>query len=337
MIVVDGPLASLGVGHRDTGGGGESAQLVAGLGVDGAAPGDDHRALGRPDEGDGALQGGGLGERTAHVPHASAEELDRPVMSLGLDILGHGDDDGAGLGGVGEHTHGVQKRGDELLRAVDPVEEARHGAEAVVDGQVEGGGVLDLLEHRVRDAGGELVGGEQEDRDPVGGGQGRAGDHVEGTGTDRSGHHVGRHAIAHPGEGRGGVDRALLVAGHDVGHRALALDGSDLVLQQSLTDAGHVAVPEDAESALDEAVLDAVALGVLVGQEADGRLSDRQTDGARIGFVAHGACSSLMGSDGVSGPWEGGGRASGPPTCRESSDGPGRRGPATRGPPQGRP
>ena len=295
VVVVDGALARLGVGHRDAGGGGQGAQLLAGLGVDGAAPGDDQGTLGRPDEGDGALEGGGLGHRPAHVPHALAEQLDRPVVGLGLDVLGHGQDDGSGLGGVGEHPHGAQQRGDELLGAVDPVEEAGHGAEAVVDRDVETGGVLQLLEDRVGHAGGELVGGQQQDRDPVGGGQGGAGDHIERTGADGGGDHVRRHPVADLGEGRGGVDGALLVAGHDVGHLALARVGGDLVLQQRLADAGDVAVPEDAQGALDEAVLDAVALGVLVGQEADGRLGDRQADGAGVGFIAHDMCSSLAG------------------------------------------
>ena len=49
---------------------------------------------------------------------------------------------------------------DELLGAVDPVEEAGHGAEAVVDRDVETGGVLQLLEDRVGHAGGELVEGQ---------------------------------------------------------------------------------------------------------------------------------------------------------------------------------
>ena len=84
------------------------------------------------------------------------------------------------------------------------------------------------------------------------------------------------------------MDGALLVAGHDVGHRVLALGRRDLVLQQGLADAGDVAVTEDAECARDEAALDAVALGVLVGQEANDCLCDRQAHGSPVGFVAHG-------------------------------------------------
>ena len=84
------------------------------------------------------------------------------------------------------------------------------------------------------------------------------------------------------------MDGTLLVAGHDVGHRVLALGGRNLVLQQGLTDAGDITVAENTEGARDEAVLDAVALGVLVGQEANDCLRDRQAHGSLVGFFAHG-------------------------------------------------
>ena len=84
------------------------------------------------------------------------------------------------------------------------------------------------------------------------------------------------------------MDRALLVAGHDVGHRVLTLRRGDLVLQERLTDASNVAMAEDAKGTRDEAALNAVALGVLVGQEANDRLRDRQAHGSLVGFVAHG-------------------------------------------------
>jgi hypothetical protein len=47
-------------------------------------------------------------------------------------------------------------------------------------------------------------------------------------------------------------------------------------LVQGLADAAHVAVPEDAEAAAEEAVLHAVPLDVLVGQERDECLGGRQ-------------------------------------------------------------
>ena len=88
MIAVDGALTGLRVGHRDTGRSSERAQLLRGLGVDGAATGDDERALGGANFGDRALNGGALGRGTAHVPHALGKKLDRPVVGLSLDVLG---------------------------------------------------------------------------------------------------------------------------------------------------------------------------------------------------------------------------------------------------------
>ena len=84
------------------------------------------------------------------------------------------------------------------------------------------------------------------------------------------------------------MNGTLLIAGHDVGHRVLALGRRNFVLQEGLADTRHVAVAEDAEGTRDEAALDAVALGVLVGQEANDRLRDRQAHGSLVGFVAHG-------------------------------------------------
>ena len=288
MIAVDGTLTGLRVGDRNAGRGRECAQLLRGLGVDGAAAGDDEGALGGADLGDRAHDGGALGRGTAHVPHALGEELDRPVVGLGLNILRQGDRDGTGLGRVSQDAHAVQQRGNQLLGTVDAVEEARHGTERVVDGHVERGRVLELLEDRVRDAGRELVGGEDEDGQAVGRRRRGARDHIERAGADRRGRHPGLQAVRRLGEGRGRVDGALLVAGHNVGHRVLALGGRDLVLQQGLTDAGNVTVAKNTEGARDEAVLDTVALGVLVGQEANDCLCDRQAHGTLVGFFAHG-------------------------------------------------
>ena len=118
------------------------------------------------------------------MPHALGEELDRPVVGLGLNVLGQGDRDGAGLGRVCQHAHTGQQRRDQLLGTVDTVEEAGHGAESVVDGDVQRHRVLELLEDRVRDAGRELVGGEDEDGQAVGRCRRCARDHVERAGAN---------------------------------------------------------------------------------------------------------------------------------------------------------
>ena len=333
MITVDGTLTGLRVGDRDAGRGGERAQLLAGLGVDGAAAGDDEGALGGADLGDRALEGGALGRGTTHVPHALGEELDRPVVGLGLNVLGQSNRHGTGLSRIGQDAHAVQERGNQLLGTVDAVKEARHGTERVVDGHVERGRILELLEDRVRDAGRELVGGEDEDGQAVGRRCRGARDHVERAGADRRGRHPSPQTVRRLGECRGRVDGTLLVAGHDVGHRVLALGGRDLVLQQGLTNAGNVAVAEDAEGARDEAVLNTVALGVLIGQETDDCLCDRQAHGSLVGFFAHGESSRVF----LTCSWAAGGPLPGFPRLRGSSGAPGHRGRARRGPRSGRP
>ena len=55
VVVVDSTLTGLGVSHRNAGSGGELTQLLGSFGVDGATTGDDQRALGGADLGDGAL------------------------------------------------------------------------------------------------------------------------------------------------------------------------------------------------------------------------------------------------------------------------------------------
>ena len=79
-------------------------------------------------------------------------------------------------------------------------------------------------------------------------------------------------ALAIPGRR---MHHALLIAGQVVRQIGLARRGG---LQQGLPDAGHVAVTEDAEAARDQPLLHAVALAVLLGQEAHQRLRDRQSD-----------------------------------------------------------
>ena len=184
MITVNGTLAGLRVRHRDAGHGRKRAQLFRGLGVNGAATGNDEGTLGGADLSNSALEGGALNGRTAHVPHALGEEFDWPVVGLGLDVLGQGDRDGAGLGRVGQHAHTAEQRRDQLLGAVNTVEETGDGTERVIDGDVQRRRVLELLEDRVRDAGRELVGGEDEDGQSVRRRGRRARNHVERSGAN---------------------------------------------------------------------------------------------------------------------------------------------------------
>ena len=71
------------------------------------------------------------------------------------------------------------------------------------------------------------------------------------------------------------MDHCLLVA-------RLVVSEQVRILGESLANAREVAVAEDPEAALDEAVLDAVALRVLGGKESNQRLRHREADGAHV-------------------------------------------------------
>ena len=73
------------------------------------------------------------------------------------------------------------------------------------------------------------------------------------------------------------MHHALLVARLVIGQRAGVVQ---LGLEQRLADARDVAVPEDAEAAFDEPVLDTVTLAALGSEESHDGLADRETDRA---------------------------------------------------------
>src|ERR1019366_7852130 len=80
------------------------------------------------------------------------------------------------------------------------------------------------------------------------------------------------------------VHTALLVADQHVrqgGGVRVAVEGLPLRREKRLADACDVAVPEDAEAADNEPLLDAVTLAVLSGQEPYQRLRDGEPDGCR--------------------------------------------------------
>ena len=91
------------------------------------------------------------------------------------------------------------------------------------------------------------------------------------------------------------MHHALLVAGEVVLEAVLPLGRLDLVLQECLAQAGHVAMAEDAERAGDEPLLRPVPFAVLVGKEADQCLTYGQANlslGCGRSVVAH--CASLV-------------------------------------------
>ena len=135
------------------------------------------------------------------------------------------------------------------------------------------GGQLELLQHRVGHPGGEGVARQQQHRQPVDGGQRGPGHHVGRAWPDRGRAGQRGHPVPGPGERGGRVHHGLLVASLPVTQAGL---GGELGLQQALAEAGHVAVPEDAEAALDEPVPRAVPLAALRGQEPHHGLPHRQ-------------------------------------------------------------
>ena len=275
VAVLDGALAGEGLGHGDAGGAGERLQLAGGVGVDDPAAGDQQRPAGpRQQPGDlGHLLG--VGQRPADGPVALVEQLGRVVEGLRLDVLGQGQDHGAGRDRVGQDPHGLGQGGQELLGAGDAVEEPGQRAEGVVGAHVGLGRVLELLEDRALAAGRVGVAGEQQDREPVDGGDAGPGDHVERPGADRGGDGQGGPAAGRLGEGGGRVHQGLLVAALDERHPVVEL-------VEGLAHAGDVAVAEDAEGGRDEPAAVAVGHRVLGGQEPDDGLGDRQAHGPPV-------------------------------------------------------
>ncbi len=126
----------------------------------------------------------GIGLPALDSPDALVEELQGIVIGMGLDVLRQREDGRAGLGGIGQHPHGLRQGRQYLLGAGDPVEEPAHRAEAVVDAYIPHAGMFELLEDRALVAGGIVVTRHQQHRQAVDGGSGGAGDHVGRSGAD---------------------------------------------------------------------------------------------------------------------------------------------------------
>ena len=248
----------------------------------------------------------GLGRGPAHAPDAALEELVRPVVGLGLHVLRERERDRAGLGRVGQHAHRRRAaRRDELLGPLDAVEEARDRRSSRSPTRRRRAGCSSCcstgLATRVAK------------RSP---GSSRTGRRL----TVASAAPVTMFVAPGPIEvvqasvERRSLCRAyaaavctmrLLVARQVVGQPGPGALG----LEQRLADAGDVAVPEDPEAAGDEALLRAVALGVLVGQEAHERLASRSA-----------SCGPPRARSSAAA-----GRPTGRPRCRGSRRAPGRR------------
>ena len=258
-------LAGVGLAHRNAERGRHGRERVPCLRVVDPAAGDDQGPAGAPQQ--RRRLGDAVRGRRAPLdaPRALGEEVARIVIGVRLNVLRQGEGHGAGVGRIGKHPHRLRQRREELLRAGDAVEEAAHRPEAVVDADVAGGGMLQLLQHRPLAAGGVVVGGQQQHRHAVDGGGSRAGHHVGRAGTDGAGARQRLGAARGAREPGRGMHHRLLVAGLIVGQRAPAL-------LQGLPQTAHVAMAEDAEHGRYQPPPGAVQLAVLNRQVLHHRL-----------------------------------------------------------------
>ncbi len=178
---------------------------------------------------------------------------------------------GTAIGGVEHRGERRGQRLDDLGGVGDPVPEARHRLERVVQAERRIAVMLELLEHGVGQAREEGVAAEHQERQPVGVGQRRGGQEVGGAGPGARG--AEHEALAQPLFGIGGGREAHA-------HLVLAAIERQRVarLVESLAEAGDVAVPEDAEAAAADAPLLAVDLDELRGEMADDRLRRGEAD-----------------------------------------------------------
>jgi hypothetical protein len=259
-----------------------ASQSVCGLGVDDAAAGDDQGPARSADRLHRTRELALLGRGPRNLPCPLEEELLRVVERLGLDVLGEGERDGAGLGGAGEDAHRRKRGGNHLLGPREPVEVPRDGPEAVVHRHVAGPRNFELLEDGIGTMSREDVSWEEQHRQPVDRRERGAGDHVRRPGADRARAHHGAETVRHPRVSGGDVHHSLLVPGLVVGQEIA-------VLEQRLRDP-DVPVAEDAEASAEEPTSDTITRDVLRGEEAHERLRRRQPD------IAHGVTLDFMGA-----------------------------------------
>ena len=271
VVPDQGSAAGLGGGNRDAGLLGKGSQLLLGSRVDHATAGDDERRPGRPQclncPGERAV----LGERPTNVPFPILQERQRNVEAFGLHIFRKGDRDGTCLSRVKQNAHGAEGDGEELLRSLHPVKELGEGAKSVVDGEADIPGLLKLLQYRIGDSGGKCVARKQERGQPVGGGEGRSGQHVRCPGPDRCCGRESRPAAVHPRIADRLVNHGLLVAGLVIRHQ---IGRIDVCLLERLPNARDVSMTEDAEHPRNGALADRAIHCPLVSQKLNQCLGD---------------------------------------------------------------
>ena len=255
-----GALARLGFRERNIETLGKGLQCLVGGGVFDPAAANDQRLALAAKRSQRVTDHGAGGRASVDAVHAFLQEIVGVVPGFGLYILGQGQGHRAGFSRVGQHAHGVDSRGHQLLGAVDAVPVFAHGTEGVVGADAQVVELLDLLQHRVGLTAGIDIAGQQQQRDAVGGGSRCGGEHIGRARPDRGRARIDLAAQVLLGEPDGGVGHALLIAA--LMHHQVAA-----VLLQGLAKAQHIAMPENSEDPGDKLALYAVDFDVLVVQE----------------------------------------------------------------------
>jgi len=249
----------------------ESTQFIPGFRVFDTAATDQERALGLLDRCDRTVERC-LGDRAAiHVPDALLEEIIRVVVSFTFDVLRHRNADSAGVSPVGQDPEGIDAGRHQLLWALDTVPVLADGLECVVGCDGHGIREFELLQNRIRLAGGKGVTRQEQQGDSVGCGCASCRNKVQGTGADRCGHGNNLAAVVLLGIANGRMGHALFVL-------ALVESQAVVTLFEGLADTDDAAMAEDTEDTLDKLLFLAVKTDVLVVHELEQSLSHCQSN-----------------------------------------------------------
>src|SRR6266508_3814282 len=229
----------------------------------------DQGALGGPEQRGGGLHLVGVRAGPPDAVDARLEERSRVLERHGLHVLREPDEGGPAVRRVEHRGHGLGEGVQDLLGPDDPVPVPGDRPEGVVHRGRRVVEVLHLLQHRIVQAAGERVAGQQEEGEPVRVGDPRRRHHVRGPGADGARRH---HDLAAPSrlrERHGGHGHGLLV---------LAPPRGEPVARglQGVSQARHVPVAEDREDPGEQRSLLAVDNGSLGDQEPHDRLCDGQ-------------------------------------------------------------
>ena len=250
---------------------GKGGEFALGTRIEDATAGDDEGLLGLFQQGDGFRDFETIRTGAANAVNALVEEGCRIVIGFALRILTEREENRAAIGRIKQGADGLRERLQDLLRAGDAVPVAGHGLEGIIDGEGRIIEVFDLLQHGIRQAIGEGIAREHQDRKAVGVGSTRSCDHVQRAGADggNGNHHLA--ALLGLGESDGSERHGLLV---------LAAPCREFILHllERFGQAGDIAMAENGEGSGEKGNFDAVDLGVLCAEIFDQGLGHGEPD-----------------------------------------------------------